>query len=386
MVSKKHVYVQIIQPLIPEYRIQLFQQLAEHDGLHVKVCASRTLPYKEFPPSSARHETYADLDHSCIGLMGNHFLWQRNMHLDPSMGKGDVLVVCGDLHFLSNIPLIWMAKRKGIGVVWWGHGFTKRRNRLKDILNRIIMNCIDVRLLYTDKEVAEYKQLGYPANKLFATNNTIDQEQIRKAIVAWDWTKLNEFKKRENITEKKVLLFCGRRTKSISLELVFTALAQLRKNNDKYLFIIIGPDNSDGYLGKKAKELGVEDCIRWIGPIYHQILLAPWFLSASCFVFPGSIGLGLIHAFSYGLPVILPDCNHGPEIEAFSDGENGYYYRNGSVEDLAKIISTIVEHPELKQKLSICALHTVENTYTMEAMVNRFLEAIHMAANRYRKI
>lgn len=380
----KSIRVQIIQPLIPEYRVPLFRRLAEHENLRVKICSSRTLPYRDYPSTVDTGEEYLNLEHSCVGLMGNRFLWQRKMELDHEMGKGDVLVVCGDLRYLSNIPLIWNAKRRKVGVVWWGHGFSKKPNRFLEAIRRIFMKLADVILLYTDEEVEEYKRLGLPMEKLFATNNALDQEPIKEATAAWGKERLKEFQEFENITEKHMLLFCGRRTNSVSLEDVFTALAQLRRTNDRYLFVIIGPDDSDGILGEKAKRLGVDDCIRWLGPIYDQHSLAPWFLSASCFVFPGAIGLSLIHAFSYGLPVIVPDCIHNPEIAAFCDGENGFFYKDDDVADLARKISAVVDHTEYQKQMSAEALRTVERDYNMDNMVRRYVAAIKAAAHKHR--
>jgi len=378
--QRRIIRVQIIQPLIPAYRVPLFQKLAEHSDLRVKVCASRTISGRKNISSVEREDEYADLGHPCIGFLGNRFLWQRKLKLDPVMGKGDVIVFCGNLRFLSNIPLFVEAKKRKVGIVWWGHGFSKRRNPFKDAMGRLVMRFIDVRLLYTDKEIEEYKCKGFPESKLFAANNAIDQQPINEATKAWTGEKLKAFKEREKIGGKEILLFCGRRVDSVSLNDVFAALAQLSKTNDKYLFVIIGPDNSGGILGEKAKRLGVNDRIRWLGPMYDQHDLAPWFLSARCFVFPGAIGLSLLHAFSYGLPVIVPDCTHNPEISAFRDRENGLFYKDGEVEDLAKKISEIVDHPEYQCHMSEKALKTVEKGYSMDSMVKRCVTAIRAAS------
>ena len=373
--------VQIIQPLIPLYRVPLFTMLAACDDLHVKVSASLTHPGIEDGLSSEKRGLeYEDLDHPCVTWGGDRFMWQRNLQLDADMGPGDVLVISGNLRFLSNIPLIWKARRRKVGIVWWGHGFSKRRSPLRDAIRRVFLHFADVILLYTDKEVEEYKRWGFPEEKLFATNNSIDQASVREATVAWSETRLEEFRRREDLTGKHVLLFCGRRTKSVSLELVFSAIARLRKTHGKLLYVIIGPDDENQILKTKAVELGIEDCIRWLGPIYDQDLLAPWYLSATSFVFPGSIGLSLIHSFSYGLPAIIPDCQHFPEIAALHDGENGLFYREGDVVDLAKKISSLIEDPAYRQKLSAEALRSVERDYNMDNMVERYREAIYVAA------
>lgn len=382
MDQRRIVRVQIIQPLIPAYRVPLFRRLTDHPDLHVRVCASRTIPERDNISSVETENEYADLEHSCIGFLGNRFLWQRNLQIYPDMGKGDVLVLCGNLRFLSNIPLLFEAKKRKVGIVWWGHGFSKRRNPFKDSVTRLIMRIVDVRLLYTGKEVEEYKHMGFPESKLFATNNTIDQQPINEATKVWTEERLKEFKEREKIGGKDILLFCGSRADSVSLDDVFAALAQLRKSNDKYLFVIIGSDDICGILGEKAKRLGVDDCVRWLGPMYDQHDLAPWFLSARCFVFPGAIGLSLLHAFYYGLPVIVPDCTHNPEIAALSDGENGLFYKDSDISDLTKKIAAITDHPEYYKKLSAKALQTVDKDYNMNNMVNRYVAVIRAASQK----
>lgn len=382
MDPKGIIRVQIIQPLIPAYRVALFRWVAKCSDLQVKVCASKTVPGIENLSSVDIEEELADLKHPCHAFFRNRFLWQNNLHLDPDMGKGDVLVLCGNLRFLSNIPLILNAKIRGVSLVWWGHGFSKRRNLFKDLINRIVIHFVHVRLFYTDKEVEEHKLMGLPENKLFATNNAIDQDPIRKAKAAWGNKKLLEFQRIENIDGKHILLFCGRRTKSVSLELVFAALAQLRETDDKYIFAIIGPDEGEGFLAQKAREFGVEDCIRWLGPMFDQHELAPWFMSARCLVNPGAIGLTIIHSFSYGLPVVVPDCVHGPEIAALSDEENGLFYIDGNVNDLVKKISALIYNPAYQKNMSANALKTAEKDYNMANMVNRFVGAIRAASQQ----
>lgn len=377
--SRESIQVLIIQPLVPEYRLSLFRRLARHEGLCVNVLASSRIPGLNLL-SVAHDEVQIDLMHPCLGLFGNRFFWQRNMRIDPSMGEGDVLVISGNLRFLSNIPLIWKAKKKKIGVVWWAHGSSNTPNWFRSLIIRFIVRLVEVRLLYTDKEKETYARLGCPAAKLHALNNAIDLAPIEKAILSWQGQRLLHFQQREHIANKKLLLFCGRRTRTVSLGLVFAALAQLKNTSPNHLFVIIGPDRCCDAAGEKARELGVDDCVRWIGPMFDQNALAPWFLSADCFVFPGPIGLSIIHAFAYGLPVIVPDCEHKPEIAAFSDGENGLFYRNGNTGDLASKITAITGNQMLQRKLSANAKQIVAKRFNLDHMLDRFVGAIKGAS------
>lgn len=322
------------------------------------------------------------MDHPCTGLLGNRFLWQHHLQLDPEMGKGDVLVLCGSIRFLSNIPLIWAAWRRGVGVVWWGHGFSKRRNRVKDMINRVIVRFVAARLLYTDQELEEYKKLGCPSDKLFATNNAIDEIPIQEAIATWQGRRLDDFQEREGLSGHHTLLFCGRRTNSVDLEIVLASMARLKRFGKMTRFVIIGPRDENGALMKRANELGVSEDVRQLGAMFDQQEMAPWFLSASCLVFPGPIGLSLIHAFFYGLPAIVADCKHGPEIAALHHGQNGFFYKDGDEVDLATKLLAIIDDPECRRRLSTNALRTVKEDYSMESMVRRFVSTIEAASRR----
>jgi len=375
------ISILIVQPLIPAYRSPLFQELAAQPIFKIKVCASKTVPGIPNLTSVDDEKQYTDLAHPCKSFMGNRFLWQQHLRLDPEMKSGDVLIVSGNLRFLSNIPLIFHAKMKKVGVIWWGHGSSKQKSKLKDMINRIVMHLIDVRLLYTDTEIDNYKKQGFHSDKLFATNNAIDDKPIKKAILTWDKDRLRQFKKSEHIVNKKTLLFCGRRTDSVSLDLVYSALAQLNAEENNYIFIVIGPKEEHTALKSQAKALNIEKSVRWLGPIFNQQDLAPWFLSAACFVFPGPIGLSILHAFAYSLPVIVPDIVHNPEIAAFTDGKNGLLYKDGDDKDLREKISSITENPVFSEKLSKTARQTVEYKYNMENMVNRYIAAIQAASS-----
>ena len=58
------------------------------------------------------------------------------------------------------------------------------------------------------------------------------------------------------------------------------------------------------------------------------------------FIYPGSVGLSLIHAYNYGLPsIIFSDMRyHMPESAAFKEGFNGISYKKDSATSLARSI------------------------------------------------
>ena len=142
-----------------------------------------------------------------------------------------------------------------------------------------------------------------------------------------------------------------------------------------------GPENLKKELQQQVTDLGIQDNVRFTGPLYGEDQLAPWFLSATAFCYPSNIGLSMMHAFGYGLPAIIGDdfskCN--PEIYAFKTDYNGLTFKDGDPIELAKTISLLVNQPEMQQTLGKNAHQTILDTANIENMVAGFCNAIDYA-------
>jgi glycosyltransferase involved in cell wall biosynthesis len=96
----------------------------------------------------------------------------------------------------------------------------------------------------------------------------------------------------------------------------------------------------------------------------------------------GAIGLSLLQAFGYGLPVVTHDriLEHNPEIAALEDGGSGLLFPRGDAPALARRLAQLCADEPLRLRLSARALETVTRTYTLENMVARFVDAMHGTA------
>lgn len=379
--------VQIVQPLIPEYRVPFFQQLIQNHEHQVRVFASRNLPNDRSIKTADCIDSAFKVDHPCTGFMNNTLLWQRGILLEDRLTRGDVLVVCGNARFLSNYPLIWQAKRRNIGTVWWGIGSMPGQNRLRYILRTGIMRWMDVVLLYTEREKEEFLRMGFPAKRLFAINNAIDQGSVRAATANWSPSRLAAFKQEHGLIDKQVFLFCGRLSSKARVDLAIEALALLRSHNKDCLLVIIGDGDQRRNLEALAESLKVTHSIRWLGAIFDQNIMAPWFLSAKVFVYPGYIGLSIMHAMGYALPVITHQnmANQSPEVAALIDGQNGILCEENNSSDLCSKILRLISDDDLRLAMSKRALFTASEEFTLSEMVRRFWEAAHAASSIKRR-
>lgn len=378
------IYLDIIQPTVPEYRLPLFSALSSRDDINLLVHASPTM--MNSPKSIDGEYDWLDLSCEIIQIIPNRILWQKGLRIRNEKSCQRVLVISGNPRFLSNYVLWVKAKSIGIPVIWWGHGWSASSNWLTSKIRKLLMKFADVVMLYTEKEAENYIKSGFSSRRTIGINNSIDQSNTIKAIAYWGNDRLKKFKIENNINNKNVLLFCGRLTNKTRLDILIKALKYLAKDN--ILLVIIGNGPKKDLYKKLAIENNVDKKVIWIDETYDEMKLAPWFLSAKCSVYPGSIGLSLLHAFGYSLPVITHDkrSKQMPEIAALIHGYNGLEYKYNEPQDLIKTIKSLIHSDKILNKMRENAQFTVKSKYSLENMVNNFYTAVQLALLQAQKM
>lgn len=188
---------------------------------------------------------------------------------------------------------------------------------------------------------------------------------------------MDGFRDREGLNGRKVLVFCSRLTPKTRLLQAIDAVARLRADHPDILLSVIGDGALRSEAEAKVKALGLGSHVRFLGAMFDEDQLAPWFLSAQCLLYPGPIGLSLLHAFAYGLPVVTHDNlrNQNPEIAALEPGANGLTFKENDVADFANALGRILSDPALQSAMSQQARITAHRDYTMQAMVRNFENA-----------
>ena len=368
--------IRIFQPIVPEYRVALFDGVAERylgriDLLAAERCGDDA--------SCVLHKMPFDYSHQFLHL--KPFVWQKGLSLN-GLTKGDVIVICGDIHQLSSLRIALLAKAKGIKIVWWGHHKTATSKPLGVWIRLQIAKLLsDVYLCYTETGKKWLRGHGFSGRPVYATGNTIDQHPIKAAIEHWDVASLDAWQEKKGITGKNLLLCCSVLRKKIRLDLAIRALANERLSDIRTVLAVIGDGPVKAECIELAHELGVSERVIWIGATRDQEVMAPWFLSAKLFVYPGSIGLSILHAFSYGLPIVTHgDAEHQmPEFEVMEDGRTGAVFREGDVNDMAQKIASLLDAPSKLSEMSTYAKRIAYDRYSMDNMITNYCEAIEAA-------
>lgn len=370
---KESFKVRIFEPTVPEYRVALFTGLASRYPNRIEIVTAD-------PNSCHIKGAICDYDHKRVEI-GPVSIY-KGLTLN-GLERGDVITVDGSPKSISPMMIALRARLDGIGVVWWGHHVSANPRWYRVMIRIWIARLLsDVFLCYTDAGVKFLVEHGYPKDRVFATGNTIDTSAINAEIASISNGQFLESFKRENgLSGCKILLFCGRLRPRNGLDVLFEALVTLNADAERYICVVVGNGPEWDQLHSLAIKLNVDRYVKWVGELRGQHQLAPWFMSADLFVYPGTIGLSLIHAMAYGLPVVVNDNPwiHGPEYVAFENGVNGWAFKENSPASLADTIIEVFSNEDELRKRAISAKAKIQAEYSIEQMINRTTQAIESA-------
>lgn len=358
------IRVLFVQPEIPHYRLDFFTRLSHRPGLSITVAYSEA---KQTNNTSQLKSTFPTLPlYPIFSFFG--LCWQPGL-LSLDLTKYDVLVVAGNPRFISSLFLLAFARYLGIKTVSWAHYWSSTSNRFRQIIRLSLLSFVDAYLFYTDDELHSFHRenifLREPSITS-ALNNGINFEPI-----------LRLRKPYHSLDRGHKLLFIGRVTPKASLCLAIEALGLLNRNDIELHIIGDGPLVPS--LQSLAASLSLKDQIFWYGPLRSEKLIASIANKCTIFIYPGDVGLSLIHGFSYGLPAIIHNTRrrHMPEVSAFLPNMNGWTFSRGDSLSLASTISSAFNDHSLLDLSSSYALSSVGDKYTTAGMAESFCSLIH---------
>ncbi len=148
-------------------------------------------------------------------------------------------------------------------------------------------------------------------------------------------------------------------------EMLFRAFAAARRNKRDLRCDIIGDGPEQSHLEHLAAELGISDCVRFLGR-QSRAQVATALRQCTLFVLPSRYeGLGCVYleAMSAQRPAIA--C-HGQGIdEIIRHGENGWLVEAGNWQKLADSITHLLDGTGLRQQIGLAARQTILQRFTL---------------------
>ena len=325
------------------YRASLFEMLQDDTDFSFKLVCGRKSPLNVKSIENDNNTEY--LVNYWIDIWRIRIIWQKEIVRITNRLKPDVVVLLGvNPLIVSSLISFFVHKflfRKTI--IWWGHGTLGHQGAIGRIVRKFFYYYADGIMTYDKRGKEKLVEIGIQEKKITVLGNCINDQE-------YGFNKFDIEKNRlQKVFKDQVkLLFIGRLTKSKQVELAIKAVNVLSKKYN-LTFTIIGDGDQFNILKDMTKNMDLENIIEFKGELYADGV-DEYLLNADLFIHPGSIGLSIIHAFSFGLPVITHNNieSQKPEYSLLIPGKNGEVYKQNNLEELIEKIEKAV--PKIKSK------------------------------------
>ncbi len=279
----------ILQPEVPHYREDFFAGLREQCGkADIYVYNSQAAAAKNGFKVQSEGASYIP------NMQWHGILWYNPFKLLRK--EYDTLVLM--LHF-AHITTWLLLLTKFIHrkhIILYGQGISVKRylkeEQQVDWKLKWMGAMADGIWLYMPKEEKQWKGI-FPKKKIVALNNTVTgMDGIVSYIPPMSKASLKE---KHGITEERILIFCARFTSPYRrVDLLLRAIESL--DSSRFGFIIIGD-------GANKPDFSSYKNVHDFGAVYDVNLKRELFSAADIYFQPGWVGLSIVEAMGYGLPI-----------------------------------------------------------------------------------
>jgi len=261
--------------------------------------------------------------------------------------KYDTLLLWGNCTW----PTMWLAallgKLRGKKILYFTHGWIRKDPGLKGWFRNAFYKIADGLLVYGHRSKCIGIDFGFDPAKIHVMYNTLDcdyQDAIRAKLKPDDRQKTRE-KLFGKDSSNPILVNVTRLHHFKKLDMLIDAAAKLNQRGTPTNVLIIGEGPHKPELEQLAKEKGVNAV--FTGALYDELEIGLMLNASDLAVMPGPVGLLVMHAFAYGVPVVSNnDYNtQMPEFEAIIPGLTGDFFEAGNLDSLTDTIERVLKSP-----------------------------------------
>lgn len=335
----------IIQPSLPAYRLDFFKELASRLNIEITLIhfgEDRMLDDSAVIEIIGKYRNIRSLKYVC--------------GLKKIINEYDTIITVFDPHWVNLFILPVLHSNKKI--ILWGHGLG--RNKYINIVRKIFFLKSNSIITYSENKKIEIEKMQVDSKKIYVANNTL---VVRNS-------------KNTTRSSEKSFLFVGRLQRRKKLEIFFDIFANLKLGSTGFSITIIGDGEEEKlYLENYAMNIGIKNYVNFIPGTSDENCLLYYFSKALYYISPGAVGLGVLHSFAYGVPVLtIAGIGHGPELSNIVDNVNGFVFRDAVdfKESLPSILSS-----ECATRLGNNSYRFFQEERDINQMVSAFIKAIN---------
>jgi glycosyltransferase involved in cell wall biosynthesis len=190
----------------------------------------------------------------------------------------------------------------------------------------------------------------------------------------------------EGIDRKSITLFCNRTWEEIyGVDVLAKAFVKVAATNPNLNLILLGGGSQGPRIRQILMSGGVLDRVHFGGHV-TQADLPRWYHRGDIYVSPSHVdgsSVSLMEALASGLPCLVSDIPGNQEW--IVDGENGWLFRDGNVDDLVEKISSAIKKRRSFKKIGESARKTAEQKADWKKNFGKLLETYNVIARSERE-
>ncbi len=360
--------VGLVQRVVPHYRAPFFNALARD-------CSGGLSVFAGMPQQEEMIKPVDDLQDARLTLGKNLHLFNHSLYLCIQMGLmdwlrdwvPDALIVEANPRYLRTPAALRWMHQQAKPVIGWGLGAPTLSGPLAPLRRKrrqAFIGQFDALITYSQTGAEEYAALGYSEENIYIAVNAVTPPPAHPLPQ----------RKPLDKGQKARVLFVGRLQERKNLDNLIRACAQLPDSLQPEL-VIVGDGPARGLLEALAEE--TYPAITFTCPLYGDAL-ADQFQSADLFVLPGTGGLAVQQAMSYGLPVIAAEAD-GTQADLVRPA-NGWQIPSDDVPALAAALQDALSDITRLREMGAASYRIVAEEVNLDQMVQVFIQALKETA------
>ncbi len=342
------------QRVLPSYRVPFFDLLAQSCE-SMSLFAGMPRPVEMISSGKTQIAKYVEAQNLHLFSGPFYLCYQRGLIDWLEAWNPDALIVEANPRYLSTPAAVRWIHTCGKKAIGWGLGAPKQ----SEVWRRFISQ-FDAMLSYSQRGAEEYAALGFPREKIFVAHNSVSPAptvSMRQRPSTFDL--------------RPIILFVGRLQARKRVDSLLRACAEI-ESTPRLLIVGDGPERDA--LESLARE--VYPSAEFIGA-KHGAELKPYFEQADLFVLPGTGGLAVQEAMSYGLPVIVAK-GDGTQDDLVREG-NGWQIQpeRAAYAALVSAMKNALSDRARLQRMGAESFRIVSEEINVQKMVEMFVDALN---------
>lgn len=247
--------------------------------------------------------------------------------------RWDVVVLSWNVRQIELLPVLMLARIRGVPVILWGHGLGANRSGATLMLRRMQARLAAAVLTYDEAGRQEVLALAPDQDIRVLLNTTGRGAPDREQVLA---------------NARGKITYLGRLDGRKQVGRLLQAMAQVSEEGLDLHLDVVGDGAERSGLALQAERLGLTGRISWHGHLPDWSATRAILAQTDLVVLPSAAGLAVVDAFAAARAVVVLDdtAGNGPEAELVVDGESGFRYGPATAAALAERLVQIYADPD----------------------------------------